>query len=52
MQIVETDKRTTANGGMFTLSSASLSSQSRQSTSVTDRACYNVIGYWVWLSSR
>ena len=42
---VGTDKLTTANGRMFTSSSARLSSQSRQSTSVTDRACCNVIGY-------
>jgi len=42
---VDTDKLTTANGGTFTSSSASLGSQSRQSTSVTDRACCNVIGY-------
>jgi len=41
------DKLTTANGRAFTSSSASLGSQSRQSTSVTDRACCNVIGYWV-----
>jgi len=49
---VRTDKLTTANGATFTSSSASLSSQSRQSTLVTDRACCYVIGYWVWLSSR
>jgi len=42
---VGTDKLTTANGGTFTSISARLSSQSRQSTSVTDRACCNVIGY-------
>ena len=42
---VATDKLTTANGGTFTSNSARLSSQSRQSTSVTDRACCNVIGY-------
>jgi len=42
-----TDKLTTANGGTFTSSSARLNSQSRQSTSVTDRACCNVTGYWV-----
>jgi len=39
---LDTDKLTTANGGTFTSSSASPSSQS-QSTSVTDRACCNVI---------
>ena len=33
---VDTDKLTTANGGTFTSSSASLSSQSRYSTPVTD----------------
>jgi len=42
---VDTDKLTTANGGTFTSSSASLSNQSRQRTLVADRACYNVIGY-------
>ena len=42
---VDTDKLTTANGGTFTSSSAILSNQSRQSTSVTDPACCNVIGY-------
>ena len=49
---VATDKLTTANGGTFNSSSASLSSQSRYSTSVTDRAICNVIGYCVWLSSK
>jgi len=41
---MDTDKLTTANGRTFTSSSASLSSQSRYSTSVTDRAICNVIG--------
>ena len=51
---VGTDKLTTANGGTFTSISARLSSQSRQSTSVTDRACCNVIGYWIsgWARSK
>ena len=43
-------KLTTANGGTFTSSLATLSSQSRYSTLDQWMTCFNVIGYWDWLS--
>ena len=44
-------KLTTANGRMFTSSSARLSSQSRYRSLDRWLTCFNVIGYWVWLNS-
>ena len=45
-------KLTTANGGTFTSRSARLSSQSCYSALDQWLTCFNVIGYWHWLSSK
>jgi len=45
-------KLTTANGVTFTSRSSRLSSQTRYRSLDQWLTCFNVIGYWVWLSRR
>ena len=47
-----TAELTTANGGTFTSNSARLGSQSRYGSLDQWSTCFNVIGYWDWLSSK